>query len=302
MKESSQTTPKTHAERILRVLVHIQQNLDSTLSLEELAAVARYSPFHFHRVFRGMVGESVKQHIRRLRLERAAMRLKRGGQPVTMIAFEAGYEAHEAFTRAFNQAFGCSPSQFRKTAGPTGRLQAPSGVHYVAAKTDVSFVPLVQREEPMNVKIKTLAPIRVAFLRHVGPYDQVGETWERLCDWAGAQCLFGPRSELFGACYDDPEVTPPEKVRYDACIAVDDRVEAEGEIGIQTFGGGRYACTLHEGPYHRLGETYAALLGRWFAARDCEPGEPPCLEFYLNDPESTEPENLLTEVCVRVQE
>src|SRR5437763_4395204 len=106
-------TEQAYRERVLRVLVYIQNYLDEALALDELAAVAHFSPYHFHRIFRGMVGESVMEHVRRLRLERVAHRLKSGDQPVTRIAFEAGYEAHEAFTRAFGALFGQSPSQFR---------------------------------------------------------------------------------------------------------------------------------------------------------------------------------------------
>ena len=98
---------------MLRVLLHIQRNLDEETPLEDLARVAAFSPYHFHRIFRGMLGESVKEHIRRLRLERSAMRLKHSDTPVTMIAFEAGYESHEAFTRAFRSMRGMTPSQFR---------------------------------------------------------------------------------------------------------------------------------------------------------------------------------------------
>ena len=65
-------TERNYKERILRVLVYIQQHLDETMPLDELARVAYFSPYHFHRVFRGMVGESVKEHVRRLRLGRTA--------------------------------------------------------------------------------------------------------------------------------------------------------------------------------------------------------------------------------------
>src|SRR5205085_6955962 len=106
-------TERTYHERVLRVLVYIQNHLDDALALDDLAAVAHFSPYHFHRIFRGMVGESVMEHVRRLRLERAAHRLKFTDQPVTRIAFDAGYEAHEAFTRAFGAMFGTAPSQFR---------------------------------------------------------------------------------------------------------------------------------------------------------------------------------------------
>src|SRR5213080_552501 len=106
-------TEHAYKERVLRTLVYIQNHLDEVITLDDLAAVAHFSPYHFHRIFRGMVGESVMEHVRRLRLERAAHRLKFGDQPVTRLAFDAGYETHEAFTRAFAAAFGQAPSQFR---------------------------------------------------------------------------------------------------------------------------------------------------------------------------------------------
>jgi len=104
-------TARVYEERMLRVLVYIQQRLDDELALPQLARVAHFSPYHFHRIFRGMVGESVKGHIRRLRLERAATHLKQTRRSVTRIAFEAGFEAHESFTRAFRAVFRDLPQQ-----------------------------------------------------------------------------------------------------------------------------------------------------------------------------------------------
>ncbi len=152
----------------------------------------------------------------------------------------------------------------------------------------------------MKIEVRQLSPLRVAFLRHVGPYDEVGKTWEGLCDWAGEHCLFGPDVQLFGASYDDPEITPADKLRYDACLTVSDSVTGEGEIGVQTIGGGEYAVALHEGPYSSLTETYAEIFGRWLPGTGREPGPAPCLEFYLNDPDSTVPEDLFTEVWVPI--
>src|SRR5215471_3560234 len=129
------TTIQDYQSRILKVLVHIQKSLDSPVSLEELAAIASFSPFHFHRVFRGMVGESVKEHVRRLRLERAAHRLRFTGKPVTELAFEAGYETHESFTRAFHTMFGESPTEFRNNHRAVAHGATPSGVHYAVDGT-----------------------------------------------------------------------------------------------------------------------------------------------------------------------
>jgi AraC family transcriptional regulator len=107
------STEQDYNERIVRTLGYIQRHLDKELELEDLASAANFSRFHFHRVFHGLVGESVKEYIRRLRLERAAQKLKRQGSPVTDIAFEAGFETHESFTRAFGAMLGVSPSGYR---------------------------------------------------------------------------------------------------------------------------------------------------------------------------------------------
>lgn len=302
MIETRPETRNDYSRRIGRVLAHIQERLDETLLLEELAAVAHFSPFHFHRVFRGMVGESVMQHVRRLRLERAAMRLRHTDRAIVDIAFEAGYENHESFTRAFRSAFGRPPSAFREEKGFGARVESPASVHFSGGGAEVTFTPMGVGQEPLDVSVRRLDPERVAFMRHVGPFEEVGETWERLMEWAGTEGLLGPRTRFFGACYDDPEVTPADKIRYDACVTVDSEIAGDGEIGVQTITGGRFAVTLHEGPYEALGDTCAALFGRWFAGRDHEPGDPPCLEFYLNDPDCTEPEGLLTEIWVRIRD
>ena len=241
-------TQQTYRQRILKVLVHIQGHLDDALCLDDLAGVAVFSPYHFHRIFRGMVGESVQAHVRRLRLERAAMRLKTTDTSVLHVAFEAGFETHEAFSRAFRAMFDSSPTEFRKQHQPMLPTPAPSGVHFSPAGDVDSFKPFETGGRPMDVKIETTKPMRVAFMRHVGPYHEVGETWQKLCGWAGPRGLFGPNTTLLGVCHNDPEVTPPEHIRYDACITAPDGLAADGDVGIQEIAGGDYAVTTHHGP------------------------------------------------------
>ncbi len=290
-------TEQSYKERMLQVLVHIQNHLDEALRLEDLAAVAHFSPYHFHRIFQGMMGETVMAHIRRLRLERAAMRLKTGEQAVTQIAFEAGYETHEAFTRAFRGMFGESPSGFRAAHQVQPWPAVPSGVHYEPTGGVQDF-SLAQGAAEMDASIRKIDEMRVAFVRHVGPYHEVGPTWGRLMAWAGPRGLCGPDMQCFGICYDDPQVTPPDKIRYDACIVVRDDVTPEGDVGVQTVGGREYATTIHAGPYDNLHQTYAALCGQWIPTQGREMASQPTLEFYRNDPNHTPPAELRTEVCV----
>lgn len=117
---------ETYRVRILRAILWLEEHLEHAVTLEEMAAQAHFSPFHFHRVFRGMVGESVKAYIRRLRLEKAVHRLAYTSASVMEISLDAGYEAQEAFSRAFKAQFRLSPSALRKKVSQTGTI--PSGV------------------------------------------------------------------------------------------------------------------------------------------------------------------------------
>ena len=104
-----QQTNRTYRERLLHVQLFIQNHLDEELPLERLARIAHFSPFHFHRIFKALIGEGVKEYVKRLRLERAAVLLKITDRTVLQIALEAGYQAHEAFSRAFRDLFGITP-------------------------------------------------------------------------------------------------------------------------------------------------------------------------------------------------
>ncbi len=299
MRTLKETTKKDYSERMLKVLQFIQQHLDDQISLEKLAQVACFSPYHFHRIFSGMIGESVKGHIRRLRLERAASRLKFGKRPVTQLAFEAGYEAHEAFTRAFSEMFNTSPLEYRRSYQKFSGIN--NGSHNYTDDNLQQFNQFHLENNIMKVEITEMETMMVAYTKHVGPYNECGKAWEKLCTWAGPRGLLRPNSKFIGLCYDDPEITSSEKIRYDACISIDEKIEVEGEIGLQTIDSGSYAMTTHLGPYEELSKTYAQLCGQWVPQNGYEIASKPSIEIYLNSPEDTEPEDLITDIHVPLE-
>jgi AraC family transcriptional regulator len=263
---------------MLDTLDHIHAHLDRDLDPRELARRAGFSPHHFHRVFRGMLGESVMGYVRRLRLERAALRLKHANEPVSAVALDAGYGSHEAFTRAFRERFGVTPSGFR-------------------GESAESEPTLTLVREPERVLLTA---------RHVGPYEQVGVAWETLMATAGRLGWLATPPITMGLVYDDPDITAPEQCRYAAAIVIppgQPAVVPDGapaSVAVRTLPAGTWACLVHVGPYTTMQASYDALLGQALPRRGVELADEPTVEVTLDDPRTTPPEILRTEIRVRL--
>ncbi len=272
------STLDEHRRRIARAVAHLEAHLDEPLDVVSLARVACISEYHFHRVFRAIVGESAMSHVRRLRLELAARKLRTSDRRVIEIALEADFESHEAFTRAFTAHFGVSPSAYRRAHTPSGgadRLPVPAEAF---------------------ARVETRDAIPVLALRHVGAYSDVGATWSSLYTAALSRGIAGP---AYGLCYDDPDVTEPTRFRYDACLATDAAIEPWGDARLHVIEEGRYVMTLHQGSYATLGVTYGQLT-RWALERDLSLAPDASVERYLNAPGTVPEADLRTEVALRV--
>lgn len=295
---------------VQRVIEEIAGGLDRALRLEALAELTLLSPFHFHRVFRGMVGETALELARRLRLERAAWQLT-GEQPITEIAFDAGYETHEAFTRAFRQRYGMSPSEFRQRqradgcARPPGwELAARSGVHFSPTGEVPRFQPFYSRGEAMKfpVEIEARPELRVAAVRHVGPYAQVAAAFQKLGELAGRAGLFAEAMrtreapKMVGLYHDDPESVPATELRADAGLVISESAALPDGLSEVRIPAGRYARALHKGPYDQLGDVWARFFGEWLPESGERMGPGPSFELYRNSPMTAKPHELETEL------
>lgn len=282
--------------------------LDDALDLGALARQAALAPLHFHHVFRGMVGETPLELHRRLRLERAARQLIEADEPVTQVAFAAGYETHEAFTRAFRQAFGASPSELRARArtaastcqrAPATELPARSGVHVDAGPCADPWFPPAEGAPAMDVVIEQHPELTVAALRHLGPYGTISEAFGKVGAIAGPAGLFGlPGIALIGLYHDDPEATPLAELRSDAGLVVPAGTRIPAGLTELRVPAGRYARARHEGSYSTLGDAWARLMGEWLPRSGERAANGPCFELYRNDPSDTPPEDLLTDLYV----
>ncbi len=290
-------------ETVVRAAVDdIVRDLDCALDLGVLASRAATSPFHFHRIFRGMVDETPLALSRRLRLERAAYWLATTDKSVATIAYDSGFDTHEAFTRAFRAGYAMTPSSFRRRRTLRIELAARCGVHYRAGGT-TPFTPVDRGVHEMNVDIVELAERRVATVAHVGPYNQIGEAFGRLGAIATAGGLFDQPEppEMVAVYHDDPEVMPPESLRADAGVVVPQgRVLPDG-LSERRLPPGQYARTTHAGPYELLGDVWSRFLGGWLPSSGRRIGAGGTFEIYRNNPTNTPPEALITDLYIAIE-
>ncbi len=300
--------PKTRIsyQRAVELAIgEIVGNLDNAIDFHQLARRAAMSPFHFHRVFRGMIGETPLELHRRLRLERAAWALRSETTPVLRVALDAGYDTHEAFTRVFNLHYGCSPSAYRQqTQSPsTGcaraldtELRATCGIHFSPQMDSTKSFPRFTEPYVMNVDIVNLEAQRVAALRHSGSYLQIGNTFAKLGPLCERDHLIGTHSAMVALFYDDPETTPEAELRSDAGIVVMASAAIRAPLAELILPAGKYAVTLHKGPYRLLPDSWARYMGQWLPQSGHQLGPSTPFEKYLNTPMDTPEAELRTEL------
>ena len=262
--------------RMNRVLAHIDQHLDQPLDLHSLAAVAHFSPFHFHRLFAAWMGERLGDHVRRRRLEVGAkLLLTQPRSTVLAVALTVGFGSAEAFARAFREHFGCPPSQWRSQQ-QRKRDQA--------ATTDAGddagpFTPRFETT-PMTVTVTDLSAATLACLRHIGPYGPtVAHFWQTCFDpWLDANGL--QDAVLYGISHDDPTIADPATCRFDAgAEVVADFAVGQGAFRV-TLPGGRYAVLPFSGRPDTIGEAWQSLMRDWLPQSGWQLDARPCFERY----------------------
>lgn len=267
--------------RLARVLAHIHDNPDGDLSLDALADIACLSPFHFHRAFRAVTGETLADAIRRIRLLKAANALLADDAPLEAVAARHGYADAASFSRAFRAFHQISPGEFRDR----GQQLANDLRHNPGADT------------VYPVTIETLPAARAAGVLHTGPYAGIGAAFQKLGAILAARNLFAKTQALFAVYHDAPDARPEAELRSHVAVILGDGFPADLP-GLDYFdvAGGRHAVLKHAGPYATLGPAYEWLYGKWLPQSGEEPRDAPPIELYVNDPRSTPAADLRTDI------
>lgn len=307
--------------RINRAIDYIEANLAKEMTLKDIASAAFFSPYHFHRIFKGLMGEPVHQFVQRVRLERAARFLISDRRTsVTRIAMECGYQNPAAFSRAFRAVFGCSPSQWRRggylkskngmVEGKNGK-EGAEGTGYPEGESG-DTLRLMTRRDPMSkafemdVRVEDLPEVTIAYVRHVGPYAGDSELFQglfgRLFAWAGPRNLIRPpETQIVSIYHDDPGVTDEQNLRTSVGLSVPADTEVSGEIGKLTMAAGTYAQARFELLPNQYQAAWEAVYGGWLPGSGYQPDDGPAFERYLNGPEEHPEGKHIVEICLPVK-
>jgi AraC family transcriptional regulator len=271
-----------YRRRIDQVIDHLNNNLDRSVPLEELAAAAFFSRFHFHRIFVAIMGETVNNFTDRLRNEKAARLLRFSERSVAEISTLCGFSSPSTLSRAFKRYFGVSPARYRK------------GEEIKNSKIRKDLQPLIEyhcdmkpEEQVLNfpVHIKRLPERRIAYIRVTDAFKEgvVINAFAELIEWSKGAGLFGSET-IFGMSKDDPEVTPKEKYRYEACITLpkDFKASADDPVLVTTLPACKYAFTTVSGDIDRVAAGINYLFDSWLINSDYECDTQPGLEIFLD--------------------
>ncbi|WP_168796344.1 AraC family transcriptional regulator [Flagellimonas onchidii] len=276
-----------YQQKLNKVVEYVHNHLDEKIEIKTLAELSHFSPYHFHRITRALLGEPIGAYISRIRLETAAKMIRYSELSIEEISYHVGYETPSSLTKAFRQHFGTTPSNYRKNK-------------------KINFKTTVRMETTLNIKkpkINTLEDKDCIYLTLKGAYEKLDypAAWTTLWQVVKEQKLFTAGIEHLGQAFDDPNVTEENQIRYDACLVVHKEAKPSGNVGTKVLKGGKFAIFHYQGSYSNLGAVYDYIFNTWLMESDHELRDEPVREKYLNNPEKTAEDKLKTEIYIPIQ-
>jgi AraC family transcriptional regulator len=288
-----------YTQRIDRVIDYLRENLDRPVKLKDLAKVACFSEFHFHRIFSAVSGETLKSFTNRLRLEKAARLLRYSGEKLTDIALQCGFSSSATFSRAFRAGYGTSPSEFRKS----GTIQN-SKIRKELHAQDEYGLPMTAAEKKaaFPVHLVDRPAMEVAYIRVNNAFDmpKVLAALKTMIDWAKSQNIFS-QGTLFGMTTDDPHVTPKHLYRYEICFASQAPFRLAPGMSKLKMPAMRYSVVKVSGDLHKVATAWDYLYRDWLIHSAFEPEHAPALEIFLDKENALDWSHCDLDLCLPVR-
>jgi AraC family transcriptional regulator len=288
-----------YAQRIDRVIDYLRENLHRPVKLVELAEVACFSEFHFHRIFTAVSGETLNNFTNRLRLEKAARLLRYSGQSMTQIALDCGFSSSATFSRAFRAGYDTSPSQFRRSGeikkSKIRKELFPQDEYGLAMSAE-------EKRAAFPVRLIEIPERQVAYIRVTNAFEmeRVLAALKTVMEWAKSQRIFS-QGTLFGMTVDDPYVTPKHLYRYEVCLASSlpfKCIEGMSKLKMPAM---RYAAIKVSGDLHKVATAWDYLYRDWLVRSPYEPEHAPALEIFLDKESALDWSHCELDLCLPVR-
>lgn len=301
-------TREEYIGRINRVLDFIENNLDKELPLDYISRISYYSPFHFHRIFTSIVGETINEYINRKRIEKIASVLMDGSDtPITELAYSYGFKSGSSFSRAFSSYYGMSPTEFKQKGSDKyskiRKVDSKIGKDIITFERYICGVNNIKKWIDMNaqIEVKEMPEQNLVYIKHVGEFDKIGEVYGRLFQWAGPRGLLNsPDLKTITVYHDDPKVTELSKVRQSAGITIDREVKVDGEVSKMMVPKGKYAVGRFEIPVTGFEQAWNSMCV-WVAESGYSTRDGDYYELYHNDHMKHPEKKFILDICVPVQ-
>jgi AraC family transcriptional regulator len=272
-------TRNIYARRVDAVLVRLQKAIaagDDLPGLDELAAIAHLSPFHFHRVWRALTGEPLGGTVARLRLARALQLLGDADAGVTEVALAVGYDTPQALARVLRERLDASPSELRDD--PARRADLLVALRHPTRAATESL--------PLQIEVVTLEPFEVVALRNRGAFADLDQAYGALFEWAANAGLVERIVGLHGIPWGDHRDLAPEALEFDCAIRLDAAAAPDAPLRRETLHGGLFARVRHVGPYEGLEDAVDGVLADWLPDSGHVLRDAPIRYDFLDDPET----------------
>lgn len=309
-KEYSQ---REYRARINRVMDYVETHIDQPIDLSVLSDIAHFSPYHFHRIFTVLTGETPNTFLLRVRIEKAASMLFDSSQTITGIAYKCGFNNVSTFSRTFRKFFGMTAQEFRTTEraafvkdnirySKNGKTLRKKGQKHDDANAHLCSVQLKDIIiMDTKIEIKKMPEMQVIYCRHMGAFNEIYKAYDKVCKWAAPRGLLNfPQTKSLTVYHDDPSITEIEKVRQDACLTVEGDVKVDGEIGKMTVKGGDYAVGHFEIDVTGFEKAWNTMC-MWLTESGYEPGDGNYYELYYNDHNEHPERKFILDICIPVK-
>lgn len=267
-------TKRNYSEEIHRAIDYIEEHLSENITLEKLAGIACFSPFHFHRVFVAETGETPRNFVERNKLEKAAGLLFHNPlKTISDISLECGFSSASAFSRAFKKQYGTPPGKFFS--------KHINDFHYGETHRFKSHSEDASKVCRFNVFAK-LPSMHLAYCQTmIGYATGMSKSWKTLLGFATLNNWLQKETRFLGIPFDNPNVTPAERCRYRACISIPGNIVIKrGKVKTMDIPAGNYALFHFKGKKENIADAYVYIYGEWLPQSGFVPGNIPLLELY----------------------